>query len=109
MFHFIRKNVVLKDLIPSNYVDIHSHLLPGIDDGAVTIEDSLFLTNEMQQLGFKQCITTPHIFTTVWDNSKDIIEQKYLETVPFLTKDISFRFAAEYMIDPYFEIGRAHV
>jgi protein-tyrosine phosphatase len=102
MFHFIRKNVVLKDLIPSNYVDIHSHLLPGIDDGAVTIEDTLFLTNELQQLGFKQCITTPHIFTTVWDNTKEIIEQKYRETLPALTKEISLRFAAEYMIDPYF-------
>jgi tyrosine-protein phosphatase YwqE len=102
MFQLFKKNVVLKDLIPSNYVDIHSHLLPGIDDGAVSIEDTLFLINELQNIGFKQFVTTPHIFTSVWNNSKDIIEKKYNETLPFLKEDTSLRFGAEYMIDPYF-------
>jgi tyrosine-protein phosphatase YwqE len=102
MFHFLKKNAFLKDLIPSDYVDIHSHLLPGIDDGAVTIEDTLFLIHELQKMGFKQFITTPHIYTTVWDNSTAIIQQKYNETLPDLAKDTSIKFGAEYMIDPYF-------
>lgn len=102
MFHFLRKNAVLKDLIPSDYVDIHSHLLPGIDDGAVAIEDTLFLIHELQKMGFKQFITTPHIYTTVWDNSTAIIQQKYNETLPALAKNTSIKFGAEYMIDPYF-------
>lgn len=102
MFHFLKKNSFLKDLIPSDYVDIHSHLLPGIDDGAVTIEDTLFLISELRKIGFQQFITTPHIYTTVWDNTKDLIEKKHLETLPSLTQDTSLRFAAEYMIDPYF-------
>lgn len=102
MFHFLKKNAVLKDLIPSDYVDIHSHLLPGIDDGAVAIEDTLFLITELQKMGFKQFITTPHIYTSVWDNNKEIIEQKYNETLPILTKDTTLKFGAEYMIDPYF-------
>jgi hypothetical protein len=41
---------VLKDLIPDNHVDIHSHLLPGIDDGARTFEDSLRLTQHCKVL-----------------------------------------------------------
>jgi protein-tyrosine phosphatase len=102
MFHFLRKNAVLKDLIPSDYVDIHSHLLPGIDDGAVAIEDTLFLIHELQKMGFKQFITTPHIYTTVWNNSTAIIQQKYNETLPALAKNTSIKFGAEYMIDPYF-------
>ena len=102
MFHFLKKNAVLKDLISSDYVDIHSHLLPGIDDGAVAIEDTLFLITELQKMGFKQFITTPHIYTSVWDNNKEIIEQKYNETLPTLTKDTALKFGAEYMIDPYF-------
>jgi tyrosine-protein phosphatase YwqE len=102
MFHFLKKNAVLKDLIPSDYVDIHSHLLPGIDDGAVVIEDTLFLITELQKMGCKQFITTPHIYTTVWDNTKAIIQQKYNDTLPALAKDTSIKFGAEYMIDPYF-------
>jgi protein-tyrosine phosphatase len=102
MFHFLKKNAFLKDLIPSDYVDIHSHLLPGIDDGAVAIEDTLFLIHELQKMGFKQFITTPHIYTTVWDNTQAIIQQKYNETLPALAKDTSIKFGAEYMIDPYF-------
>ena len=38
MLSFFKQKPVLKDLIPNNFVDIHSHLLPGIDDGAKTIE-----------------------------------------------------------------------
>ena len=102
MFHFLKKNAVLKDLIPSDYVDIHSHLLPGIDDGAVVIEDTLFLITELQKMGCKQFITTPHIYNTVWDNTKAIIQQKYNDTLPALAKDTSIKFGAEYMIDPYF-------
>jgi tyrosine-protein phosphatase YwqE len=59
----------LKDLIPDNHVDIHSHLLPGIDDGARTFEDSLRLTQALQSFGITQIITTPHIIQHVWDNT----------------------------------------
>jgi hypothetical protein len=41
---FSKNKPVLKDLIPEGHIDIHSHLLPGIDDGAKTFEDSLRLT-----------------------------------------------------------------
>ena len=48
MFTLFKSKAVLKDLIPDNHVDIHSHLLPGIDDGAKTFEDSLRLTQALQ-------------------------------------------------------------
>jgi len=86
MFHFLKKKVFLKDLIPSGYVDIHSHLLPGIDDGASAIEDTLFLTQELQDLGFEQCITTPHIMKSVWDNTPEIIESAYQSALTVLKK-----------------------
>lgn len=104
MFHFIKKKVLLKDLIPSNHVDIHSHLLPGIDDGASTIEDTLMLTQALQEFGFEQCVTTPHIMTNVWDNTKGIIETTFQSTIDVLKsqRKLSLRYGAEYMIDPYF-------
>ena len=103
MFHFLKKNVSLKELIPTNYVDIHSHLLPGIDDGAVTIDDTILLLTELKKLGVTQSITTPHIHSNVWNNTKESIEQKYLQTVVNLDEQVPLRFAAEYMIDPNFE------
>lgn len=103
MFHFLKKNVLLKELIPANYVDIHSHLLPGIDDGAVTIDDTILLLTELKKLGVTQSITTPHIHSNVWNNTKESIEQKYLQTVVNLDEQVPLRFAAEYMIDPNFE------
>lgn len=104
MFHFIKQSTYLKDLIPSNHVDIHSHLLPGIDDGASRIEDTLFLTKGLQELGFEQCVTTPHIIKNVWENTPEIIESAYQSTQTVLKNDreLSLRYAAEYMIDLHF-------
>ena len=68
---FFKKNKpFLKDLIPTDFIDIHSHLMPGIDDGAKTIEDTLFLINGLRDIGFSEFITTPHIFKNIWAGSR---------------------------------------
>jgi protein-tyrosine phosphatase len=104
MFHFIRKKAFLRDLIPQNHVDIHSHLLPGIDDGAATVEDTLLLTNALRDFGVDQCITTPHIMKNVWDNTKESISDAYTIAVENLKEpnNFSLRFAAEYLMDANF-------
>ena len=105
MFTLFKTKPVLKDLIPENHVDIHSHLLPGIDDGARTFEDTLRLTKALQGFGISQLITTPHIIEHVWDNSRDIIKAKEADTAIELRKHditIPFRAAAEYMMDDHF-------
>jgi tyrosine-protein phosphatase YwqE len=101
MLHFLKKKQFLKDLIPSNFIDIHSHILPGIDDGAKTIEDTFFLVNELQKIGFEQSITTPHVMTSVWDNTKENITATLEKTIAHLTPKINFpmKAAAEYLID----------
>ena len=92
-------------MIPDNHVDIHSHLLPGIDDGARTFADSLRLTKALQSFGITQIITTPHIIQHVWDNSQEDIEalstitKSNLETENIL---IPFKAAAEYLMDDQF-------
>lgn len=104
MFHLIRKKPFLRDLIPQNHVDIHSHLLPGIDDGAAAIEDTLFLADALQGLGFDQCITTPHIMKNVWDNTMESISGAHAIAVENLKgqNNLSLRFAAEYLMDANF-------
>ena len=83
-------------------MDIHSHLLPGIDDGAKTIEDTISLLQQMSAIGFKSIITTPHIIPNVWNNTETSIEKKHEETINTLKNkniDTTFGFAAEYMMD----------
>jgi protein-tyrosine phosphatase len=105
VFFFSKNKSVLKDLIPDNHVDIHSHLLPGIDDGARTFEDSLRLTQALQGFGITQIITTPHIIQHVWDNTHEQIQSLEKDTSANLATaniTIPFKAAAEYLMDDQF-------
>ena len=106
MFHFFKKNKpFLRDFIPDNYIDIHSHLLPGIDDGAATIEDTTKLISGLEEIGFKKFITTPHTMGEVWNNTSSGINEKLALTVAELkipTIANRLKAASEYMIDAEF-------
>jgi protein-tyrosine phosphatase len=105
LLFFLKNREVLKDLIPTNYVDIHSHLLPGIDDGARTFEDTLGLVKALQGFGVSQFITTPHTMHSIWDNTKEGILSLKDQTVLELKKKgitVPFRAASEYMMDDQF-------
>jgi protein-tyrosine phosphatase len=102
---FTKNKTVLKDLIPDNHVDIHSHLLPGIDDGARTFEDTITLTKALQSFGINQFITTPHIIQHVWDNTYEQIVDNKNNTILELEKNnikVPFNAAAEYLMDDQF-------
>ena len=84
--------------------DIHSHLLPGIDDGSPDIETSIQLITGMKRLGYKKLITTPHIMWDVYRNTRDIILGKLQEVKDRLANeqvDIEIHAAAEYFIDEH--------
>lgn len=105
MIHLFKRKPFLHDLICDGYIDIHSHLLPAIDDGAKSIEETISLITGLKEIGFKKFITTPHVMADVWYNSRSSIEKKCMETIskiniPKIEK--KFRAAAEYMIDGEF-------
>lgn len=105
MLFFSKPKPRLADLIPDGYVDIHSHLLPGIDDGAKDNENSLQLINTLKSYGFSQFITTPHVLTGVWNNTREGIMATESKTASFLKEEgaaIPFKAAAEYLIDDTF-------
>ncbi|MBK7483488.1 MAG: capsular biosynthesis protein [Flavobacteriales bacterium] len=54
-------------------VDIHSHFIPGIDDGAQSMEQSMELLTAMAELGYRKVITTPHNMADGYKNSPEII------------------------------------
>jgi len=101
---FKHKKPFLKDLT-EGFTDIHSHVLFGIDDGAVTPEDSEFLLNSFVDLGFKNAITTPHTLKDVWNNTSQTIISKYNEVqglLPELSSRLNLRVASEYLMDDSF-------
>jgi len=55
--------------LPENFIDIHSHLLPGIDDGASDIENSIEFILKLRSFGIKNLITTPHVLGNIYPNS----------------------------------------
>ncbi|MGN7809819.1 tyrosine-protein phosphatase [Flavobacterium sp. 22076] len=106
MLAFFKSKPFLKDLLAGDYVDIHSHLLPGIDDGAKTIKKTVKLAKAFQELGISQFVTTPHINHYVWNNSEQDILEKLNETQVLLKEEnipIPFKAAAEYFMDDWFE------
>lgn len=106
MLSFLQSKPYLKDLLGGNYIDIHSHLLPAIDDGATDLSSTERLVNSFQEMGFSQFITTPHISHYIWNNSREKIIDNYNETKHFLEKrniKTPFKAAAEYFMDDWFE------
>ncbi len=83
-------------------VDIHSHLLPGIDDGVRTIEESVAIIKKFKLLGYSKLITTPHIISDLYPNSREIITQKLQEVQDAIKDDnidIAIEASAEYYVD----------
>jgi protein-tyrosine phosphatase len=87
-------------------VDMHSHLLPGIDDGSRDMENSLDLIRGMKELGYTKLVTTPHIMWDMYKNTPQIINAK-LQLVRQALKenkiDIEIHAAAEYFLDEHVE------
>tara|TARA_B100002052_G_C15874655_1_gene596386 strand:+ start:170 stop:904 length:735 start_codon:yes stop_codon:yes gene_type:complete len=99
IFNLFKAKPTLKELIPDGFVDIHSHILPGIDDGATNIEESLKLITEMKKIGFGKIIATPHTYTGLYDNTVESIKKSFdkINKVSILKSKLSY--ASEYLID----------
>lgn len=82
--------------------DVHSHLIPGIDDGAATIEHSLGMINRFVELGYSKLITTPHVMSDYYRNTPGIIGNGLAELKNEVEKaglKIEIEAAAEYYFD----------
>jgi protein-tyrosine phosphatase len=106
MLFLQKKKIPLTSFFKNDFIDIHSHLLPGIDDGAKDLDASIALIEKMSSYGIKNFITTPHILGGVYPNTPAIIKSKLKEVKDELLKrnitDISIDAAAEYMMDAQF-------
>lgn len=85
--------------------DIHSHLLPGIDDGVKDVTTAVAFIEELQYMGIKKIITTPHIIMDRYRNSRETMLGPYREVCNVLAEKnipVSFHHAAEYYLDEQF-------
>ena len=99
IFNLFKSKPTLKELIPKGFIDIHSHILPGIDDGANNVDESIKLISGMKNLGFSKIIGTPHTYPGLYDNTNESIKESYLALTKRLNEDIQIEYASEYMID----------
>lgn len=86
-------------------VDIHSHLIPGIDDGSKSLEESIELIRRYISLGFRKLITTPHVMSDSYRNTPEIISsglEKLKEAVRAAGLEVTLGAAAEYYFDEDF-------
>jgi tyrosine-protein phosphatase YwqE len=83
-------------------VDMHSHLIPGIDDGSKTLEESIQLIRVFKEMGYKKIITTPHVMSDYYKNTPAIIHEGLENLRQALKKqniEMQLEAAAEYYID----------
>jgi tyrosine-protein phosphatase YwqE len=104
MLSFFRKKkpvTVLTDL-SSLGTDIHSHLVPAVDDGSDSVEMSLALIEGLVALGYRKIITTPHIRPEYFPNTRETILsgfEKLKMAVIEAGIEVELGVAAEYFID----------
>ncbi len=105
MFSFFTKKKVVDCLPWGIQLDIHNHLLPGIDDGSPDVQTSIELIQGLHDLGFQQFISTPHIAAGIYRNNRESIQHAFSQLQDTQTAEAKrvFGFAAEYMIDDYFD------
>lgn len=100
MFWISKKIVTYQEIWKEGFLDLHNHLLPGIDDGSKSIDQTKKMIEGMKNLGITESIATPHTYPGLWDNKKEDIENAYQSiSDSFIKKCSSEYFADEYLIN----------
>jgi len=102
MFGFEKELIKLGEELQT---DLHSHLIPGVDDGAPDLETALFLIKGMIQLGYKKLIITPHIHHEDYPNAPFSLIQAFHDLNAKIKSEnlpIEIFLGAEYFLDSSF-------
>ena len=89
----------------SGQIDIHNHLLYGVDDGSKSLDESKRMLKAYKELGFESIMVTPHIFKDIYPNTEKDLKSKFQSLISE-TKSIKSpkitNLGAEYMVDDLF-------
>lgn len=105
MFSFIKSK---KSVVDFSFLgtDMHNHLLPGLDDGVKSIDDTIEFIRNLAAMGYRQFYCTPHVMEGMYANKPETIISALESTNASLKAngiDIELKAAAEYMVDHAFE------
>ncbi len=107
LFDLFKKKPTVSEPLSLDWleVDMHSHLIPGIDDGSKTMEESIELIRRLSSYGLRKIITTPHIMSEYYRNTPEIIKmglEDLKKTIQNEGIEIEIEAAAEYYLDEIF-------
>lgn len=98
-----KKRISIKEKISFNgFTDWHSHILPGVDDGVKTMEESLEILEIYGRLGAKSIWVTPHIMEDI-PNSTSFLKERFAELKAAYRGTVELYLASENMLDALFE------
>ena len=107
---FSKKKTIETTNFFNNFVDYHCHILPGVDDGVKTMEDSLEILKRYEKLGVSEVWLTPHVMEDMQNSTEKLkgrfeeLKEAYSEVAETETrKPLTLHLAAEYMLDDGFE------
>lgn len=108
LFNLFNKRTPDRDLSNGYFdVDFHSHLIPGIDDGSRSYEESIEIITFFKSIGVRKMITTPHISMEYFPNKHEVVLERFQILKDEVAKagiDMELGVAAEYMIDDGFRV-----
>lgn len=110
LFTFLKKNKKEEVVLPpfdfsEISVDMHNHLLPGIDDGSSSMDQTIGMLLKFVELGYKKLVFTPHVMQDCYPNTPDIIKEKLSEVrneIEKLNIPLQVEASAEYNIEDAF-------
>lgn len=99
MFPFSSKKSIVESGILPHFTDFHSHILPGVDDGIKTFEESIRILDQYEQWGVEHVVFTPHIMEEYSMNQPAFLREQFAAFCAQYQGRISLRLGGEYMID----------
>lgn len=102
MFSIFKKKTNQPPDLSGLVTDMHSHIIPGIDDGATDVANSVELINGLRELGYQKFIATPHILWDIFKNNSSTINPAYENLLAGLKENninVPIKYAAEYFLD----------
>lgn len=101
MWPFRNVNLIEETGFFNGFTDWHSHLLPGVDDGVRTMEETLAMLREYERLGARRVWLTPHIMED-YPNTTAALREKFEELRRAWHGDVEIRLGSENMLDTVF-------